>query len=268
MDGGQMDGGQMDDGERLPVTPLGQSGYRFGFGDCVVYVDPYLSDSVERLEGEDHRRLTPAPAAPGAVTDARVCCITHIHQDHADPDTLMPLAQASAHCRFVCPNEVAKALWAWGIDRDRVVIADREPMQLSDALAVTPVPAAHEDLDVDEEGRCRYLGYVFEWRGRRFYHAGDTSPHEHLLAVLRGLGPIDVAFLPVNERSFFRKRRGIIGNMSVREAFAMAAEIGVRTLVPMHWDMFAPNSVFREEIELVYGRLNPPFALSINPTAV
>jgi L-ascorbate metabolism protein UlaG (beta-lactamase superfamily) len=48
----------------------------------------------------------------------------------------------------------------------------------------------------------------------------------------------------------------------------MAAEIGVRTLVPMHWDMFAPNSVFREEIELVYGRLNAPFALSINPTAV
>jgi L-ascorbate metabolism protein UlaG (beta-lactamase superfamily) len=268
MDGGQIRDGQMDDGERLPVTPLGQSGYRFGFGDCVVYVDPYLSDSVERLEGEDHRRLTPAPAAPGAVSDARVCCITHIHQDHADPDTLIPLAKASAHCRFVCPNEVAKALWAWGIDRDRVVIADREPMRLSDALAVTPVPAAHEDLDVDEEGRYRYLGYVFEWRGRRFYHAGDTSPHEHLLAVLRGLGPIDVAFLPVNERSFFRKRRGIIGNMSVREAFAMAAEIGVRTLVPMHWDMFAPNSVFREEIELVYGRLNPSFALSIHPMAV
>ncbi|MGH2708602.1 MAG: MBL fold metallo-hydrolase, partial [Actinomycetota bacterium] len=89
-----------------------------------------------------------------------------------------------------------------------------------------------------------------------------------LLAVLRGLGPIDVAFLPVNERSFFRKRRGIIGNMSVREAFAMAAEIGVRTLVPMHWDMFAPNSVFREEIELVYGRLSPPFALSLHPAAV
>jgi hypothetical protein len=32
--------------------------------------------------------------------------------------------------------------------------------------------------------------------------------------------------------------------------------------------MFAPNSVFREEIELVYRHLNPPFALSINPSAV
>jgi hypothetical protein len=36
----------------------------------------------------------------------------------------------------------------------------------------------------------------------------------------------------------------------------------------MHWDMFAANSVFREEIELVHRLSACPFNLSINPTSL
>jgi L-ascorbate metabolism protein UlaG (beta-lactamase superfamily) len=53
--------------------------------------------------------------------------------------------------------------------------------------------------------------------------------------------------------------------MSVREAFQMAAELGATTLVPIHWDLFAPNSVFREELLLLYDLLRPPFRMMLNP---
>ena len=53
--------------------------------------------------------------------------------------------------------------------------------------------------------------------------AGDTSVYEELLSCLKSVAPIDVAFLPVNEGTF-RDRRGIVGNMSVREAFELADE--------------------------------------------
>ena len=79
------------------------------------------------------------------------------------------------------------------------------------------------------------------------------------------MGSIDVAFIPVNERNFYREKRGIIGNMSVREAFQMAADIGVKTLVPTHWDMFAPNSVYKEELDLLYKLMRPPFEMRIDP---
>jgi hypothetical protein len=71
------------------------------------------------------------------------------------------------------------------------------------------------------------------------------------------LGPIDVAFLPMNERSFFRKRRGIIGNMSVREAFAMAAEredsqyasrFGDRRFASL--ELFFPKSLLQEALDV------------------
>ena len=51
----------------------------------------------------------------------------------------------------------------------------------------------------------------------------------------------------------------------IREAFGLAEEIGARIVVPTHWDMFAPNQVYREEIELLYKLISPEFKLSIYP---
>jgi L-ascorbate 6-phosphate lactonase len=107
------------------------------------------------------------------------------------------------------------------------------------------------------------VGYVLAADGVRYYHAGDTRAAEALIASVRAIGPIDVAILPVNERNFFRERRGIIGNMSVREAFGLAVELGCKRVIPCHWDMFAPNRVYREEIDLIYSRMAPPFELDL-----
>jgi L-ascorbate metabolism protein UlaG (beta-lactamase superfamily) len=73
--------------------------------------------------------------------------------------------------------------------------------------------------------------------------------------------PIDIALLPVNEDNFFRRRRGIVGNMTIREAFGLAAEVGIRRVVPVHWDMFAVNSASPEEIKAVYRADAWPFDL-------
>ncbi len=53
--------------------------------------------------------------------------------------------------------------------------------------------------------------------------------------------------------------------MSVREAFQFAADSGIKKFVPTHWDMFSPNLVYQEEIELLYRKIQPPFNLVINP---
>ena len=49
--------------------------------------------------------------------------------------------------------------------------------------------------------------------------------------------------------------------MSVREAFNFAEELNVKTLVPLHWDMFRVNSVSVGEMELVYDSMAPRFRL-------
>lgn len=253
----------------IGVKSLGQVGFRLDFNGTVVYIDPYLSDSVRQREAEDLERLLPIPLRPHEADDADWALITHAHRDHCDLDTLLPLAEASAACRFVGPPPVRDALVGAGIPSDRIHCCnDAEQIALAPGLSASATPAAHPQVETDERGAWLYVGYLLDWHGRRLYHAGDTALTDQVLAHLSQVGQIDVAFLPVNEINYFRNRRGIIGNMSVREAFGLAEELGIGCVIPTHWDMFAANQVFREEIELLYEKLAPSFALKINPTSL
>src|SRR3546814_314597 len=120
-------------------------------------------------------------------------------------------------------------------------------------------------IERDTLGHLRYVGYVIEHRDRRLYLAGDTSVVQELIDRLDALKPIATALLPVNEHNFFRGRRGIIGNMSVREAFQLADELGLEHVVPVHWDMFAANAVGVDEIRAVYAHMQPRFLLHMQP---
>jgi L-ascorbate metabolism protein UlaG (beta-lactamase superfamily) len=249
----------------IPALPLGQAGFRLEFPAAVVYIDPYLSDAVEECEGALYRRQTPAPFEARSVRDADWVLISHGHLDHCDPAALPEIARASPDCLFLGPNEIRSVLGDLGVPEHRIVEPKECWLPLAEGLQLRPVPAAHPCVERDDEGQLRCLGFVLEHDGRRIYHAGDTSVHEQLIRELAALAPIHTALLPVNERNFFRDRLGITGNMSVREAFQLAEEIGVETLVPIHWDMFALNSVFPEEIFLLYEKLQPPFSLQLNP---
>lgn len=208
------------------------------------------------------RRLRAAPYSPQDVKDATFVLISHAHLDHCDPDTLRPIASQCGGCRFVGSYEVADILVnRLGIEPSRVVTAAHSPIELGSSAILHPIPAAHRVLALDAAGNPRYLGFLIATADRRIYHAGDTTVHPAAVAKLLSHGRIDTALLPVNECNYYRARRGIVGNMSVREAFGYAEEIGAERVVPMHFDMFAPNAVYEEEILLIYRRLQPPFAL-------
>lgn len=250
---------------RIPVQMLGQSGCRFGFNGTTVYFDPYLSNSVQILDSPDLERKIPIPIAPEKIIDADFVLITHEHIDHCDPHTLPLLAKASPEARFVGPAPVLAKLRDWGIDTVRLVRADETWFDLAPHVRVKAIPAAHPEIERDEAGNLVAVGYLIDFAEQKIYLAGDTSARQEIIDTLVAEGPIHTTFLPVNEHNFFRSRRGIIGNMSVREAFQFAEEIGVRQVVPMHWDMFASNAVDPDEIHLIYQRTDPGFALQMNP---
>jgi len=247
---------------------LGQSGCRIEYNGTVIYMDPYLSNSVQELDSPDLKRLIVAPLRPKDVTDAGWVLITHDHIDHCDPHTLPEISRASESCRFIGPSPVVKRLLSWGISGQRCQIAQESWMQISQAIKVRAIPAVHPAIKRDEEHNLLTIGYIAEIEGKRIYLAGDTSVTQELIDTLTLLRPITTAILPVNERNFFRDRRGIIGNMSVRESFLLAVEIGVKTVIPVHWDMFAANSVGIDEIQAIYSQMEPDFDLQIQPDSI
>ena len=127
------------------------------------------------------------------------------------------------------------------------------------------MPAAHPQISYDINNVPNCLGWLLEFNSKKIYVAGDTSLCDELINFMKKFKHIDIGLLPVNEDNYYRRKRGIIGNMSIREAFQFAIDINIKKLVPVHWDLFEANSVSPDEIKEVFKHHNKlPFELVMN----
>ncbi len=250
------------------IELLGQSGCFIKGPNISICIDPYLSHSVQELDSSDLKRLTPIPYKPEDISDLDWILITHEHIDHCDPHTLPALSKASPNCQFIGPVPVCEILKGWEIEESRIHPCKEDWVVLRDNVRVCTVPAAHPKIQRDPEGNLSAVGYILQFSNYTIYIAGDTGLTDEVLEALKGFENIDIALLPVNEQNFYRDRQNIIGNMSIRDAFSLAEDIGIGTVIPVHWDMFEVNSVTPEEIRAVYKSMNPDFELRLDSNLV
>src|ERR1039457_1529323 len=89
----------------LAIYWLCQAGFAFkNSSNEIVYVEPYLTDVVERLIG--FKRMMTCPLLPEEVVADLVIC-THEHLDHMDTDALPIIAQ-HFYTHFAGPTECFK----------------------------------------------------------------------------------------------------------------------------------------------------------------
>jgi L-ascorbate metabolism protein UlaG (beta-lactamase superfamily) len=239
----------------VDVVYLGQSGLTIAAAGAAIAIDPYLSSSVERAHPAQAalwRRAFSPPVDPQHLDVDAVCC-THAHDDHCDPETVRPWLDTHAGVVHG-PGPVVRQLETWNRgDRGRLLRVG-ERSEIARGIFVTAVPSAHYEFDRDADGQPACLGLVVEAGGRSLYHAGDSLAY-HGLAASLAAWRLDVACLPVNGRSPDREARGIVGNMTAREAAALARALGDPLVVPLHNDLFAANSVPWSDVEDAFSGL-------------
>lgn len=227
----------------LEIQYLGQEGFRLSDSRTTVVIDPYLSDSVDRLAGFPagywKRNYVP-PVRPEDLRGVDLVLCTHDHLDHTDPTTLRAMAAASDACLFAGPRISVEAMLAAGLPQERTRVLNAGTPYAHRDVAVEPVPAAHEDYEVDAAGCHRFLGYLIRWGGRTLYHAGDTVVTPELSARL-AREQIDIGFLPINGGDEARRAMGVVGNMNAADAAALAARHHFKLVVPMHHDLYPCN---------------------------
>ena len=221
---------------------LGQSGFLVKFGSRYLLLDPYLSDSLTKkyaATDKPHVRMTERVIAPERLDFVDVVTSSHNHTDHLDAETLVPLTRANPAMRVVVPEAnrgfVAERL---GVEASALLGVDAGRTITVAGFGITGVPAAHEKLVRDEQGRHRFLGYVVRTATCTIYHSGDTVPYEGMVEMLRP-HDVDVALLPINGR---KPERRVDGNLWGREAAWLAKEIGAKVVVPCHYEMFEFNT--------------------------
>lgn len=232
---------------RVDLQFLGQAGFRIRCGETELWLDPYLSDSVARVTGDPERwgRRFPPPVEFDEMRGATALLLTHEHLDHTDRDTVEEFLRRSPEARIVGPAPACDLVA--DLTRPELITHTRGELDGPDfgPLRIRSVPAAHSDsygIERDERGH-RWQGFLIETDELRIYHAGDTAPFDELVPRVLERGPVDVAILPINGRDPARLAVDVVGNLWPREAADIAAELGVATLIPAHYDLFEWNGI-------------------------
>jgi L-ascorbate metabolism protein UlaG (beta-lactamase superfamily) len=227
---------------------LGQSGFALRYHHEMAVLDPYLSDSLTTKYAKTdkpHVRMKPIYIEPRWLAQSLITVITasHHHTDHLDPDTLRPIMKQFHDWNLTLPL-IAPEAWRTlaaeraGVEPAMILGLDDGASAKVRSFEFIAVPAAHETIERDEEGRCKYLGYIIRFGGWSIYHSGDTVLYDGMVERLRAFA-VDVALLPINGRSSARR---VAGNLSGHEAAWLAKEIGAKLVIPCHYDMFDFNT--------------------------
>jgi len=228
----------------LAVWSLGQAGIivKNHAGDLVA-IDPYLSDAIERHHPDtEFVRRFPPVLPPEALAVCKAVLISHFHDDHLDLSTLEPLAEQAPHIPVWIPAPDGRLLQAENRRiGGQVRLAKTGRLIEAGAFQILPVAAAHSEYERDDEGNDRYLGYYLRCGALSLWHSGDTLATEALQSQMQQLRPL-ISVLPINGGDAARSRRGIMPNMSFRDAADLHHAIGGDLLLPCHYDLFSCNS--------------------------
>ena len=237
---------------------LGQSGFLIQWSQQHCLLDPYLSDSLSIKYADTdkpHERISELVIEPDCLDMVDVATSSHNHTDHLDAYTLGPLRAVNPDMQLIIP-EANRSFVA-----DRLGCDKNWPMGLSDGaqagvkgFSFIGVPASHETLDTDTEGRHRCMGFVVRFGGWTVYHSGDTLLYDGLVERLQRW-EIDVALLPINGRD---PARGVAGNLDGPQAAKLAHDVGAKTVIPCHYDMFAFNTASPDAFVETCLALNQP----------
>ncbi|MDP7001725.1 MAG: MBL fold metallo-hydrolase [Candidatus Poseidoniaceae archaeon] len=231
---------QIENSEFAPSSAglwwLTQASWVVKFNSLTIAIDPWWRDLFAgdvwgKLLGE-------YPLKPEGFPRLDYVFCTHWHDDHLCPESLPRLASTFPETKFIVPSRSLDQLTDWGIDVERIIPTNGHRTQSIGGLTFKAIPAAHMELDFDEEGDSWYVGYVIECDGVTIYHMGDGQPwpgwHTSIEKAATALGDgLDIALLCINGND----------NLSHIQAVDLIEKIEPKAAIPMHYGMDPHNTV-------------------------
>ncbi len=200
----------------MKITYLGQAGFLFETEEIKIMLDPYLSNSVEKIEPHNKRRVPVDERFFEIKPDVMV--FTHDHLDHYDPETAVRFIREGAGITVLSPRSVFDKVKKTCCGNNYVLF-ENGTVWTENGVEFTAVKAVHSDSFA--------IGVIIDDGERKYYITGDTLYNESIFDFL----PDDLyaVFLPVN---------GVGNNMNMTDAARFAKKTGAKKVVPMHIGLF------------------------------
>lgn len=200
----------------MKITFLGQAGLLFDIDGVKVMIDPYLSNSVEKVEPKNYRRQPIDESCFDVKPD--ILILTHNHLDHTDPETLEKLFSKHNGICVLASGNAWQTVRKFGGDNNYVMF-NRGTVWTQKRIKFEAVHAEHSD--------DRAIGVIISYGGSNYYITGDTLYNKKVINDINL--PIDAVFLPIN---------GAGNNMNMTDAARFAEIIKAKVAVPVHFGMF------------------------------
>ena len=201
----------------MKITYLGQAGLLFEINGLKVISDPYLSNSVVRIEPHNKRRVPVDERFLRVLPDVLIC--THDHLDHTDPDTLRYYLDQSEKKSTVLASEAAfRTVKQFGGNHHYVCFS-RHSEWTEGGVRFRSVKAVHSESTA--------IGVLIEAEGKTCYITGDTLYNTDIFEDIP-IG-VDAVFLPVN---------GAGNNMNMEDAKRFCEQIRPKIAFPLHCGLF------------------------------
>ena len=200
----------------MQITWIGQAGFLIDTGEFKMMVDPYLSDSVAKINTKNQRRIPVDEKLFDEQID--VLLITHEHMDHMDPETLPRLFNTERSITVLAPKNAWEKVRQYGGTHNYVMF-NRGTVWTYKNVTYTAVKAEHSDSSA--------IGCIINDGKQKLYITGDTLYNKEIFEDL----PNDIyaVFLPIN---------GVGNNMNIADAKNFAKKSGAKKAIPIHWGMF------------------------------
>ena len=217
----------------MKITWIGQAGLLFDNGKVKIMLDPYLSNSVAKVNPLNDRRV-PIDESLFEITPD-VMIFTHDHLDHYDPETASRFLEKQEKTMTVLsPTSVWQKARQHGTHN--YVEFNRHTEWTEQGFRFSAVKAVHSDPYA--------IGVLIEdlEEGKVYYVTGDTLYSKDIVEDLPK--NIDLVFLPVN---------GVGNNMNATDAVRFFRAVGAKRAVPYHVGMFDKLSpeIFGDEHRLI-----------------
>ena len=201
----------------MKITWLGQAGLLLETDRATVMIDPYLSNSVVKVNPRNYRRVPVEERFFEVKPDIMI--FTHDHLDHFDPETAPRFINEETAVTVLAPTNARALAMKLGGAQNNFVLFDRHTQWSEKGLRFTAVKACHSDPTA--------IGVIIEDGYKTYYVTGDTLYNTEIFADLPK--QIDVVFLPIN---------GVGCNMNMEDAARFAEKVGAKTVVPLHFGLF------------------------------
>ena len=169
-------------------------------GSKKIYIDPY------EIKEETH--------------DADYIFCTHSHYDHFSPEDIKKVLKSDTKIITIQEAKIdAEKL----VGKENVLIVEPNQNYTIDDISFSTTYAFNVDKSFHPKDN-RWVGYIIELDGTKYYIAGDTDNIPEIRKIIA-----DVAFLPV----------GGTYTMDYKEAADLANVLNVNTVVPTHYGSVA-----------------------------